>query len=231
MREKVRRKRFESKQRAKILEASIRIFAQKGYKGTTIRALGRSAKVNSALIYYYYENKHNLFTESVRMILRGFLERLYGRHHEFPDARSRLTYMVDTFFDYYSAHPERMRLMVVALCLHSDLVAEALTALVKDNVVAPVEIINEGIIKGELRRMHPLNAWWSIIGLCIFSMLSQDIIPPLASMMATVPPFDSNNRKTQIVDLLMDGFTSRADDGSGHLPQASAAGDHSSHDA
>jgi TetR/AcrR family transcriptional regulator len=209
MRGKVKRKRFESKQRARILEAAVKIFAQKGYKGTTIRALGRTAKVNSALIYYYYENKHNLFTESVRMILRGFLERLYGQHRDFANARERLSYLVDTFFDYYSAHPERMRLMVVALSLHADLVAEALNALVKDKVVAPVEILQEGIKKGELRRMHPLQAWWSIIGLCIFSMLSQDVIPPLASMMTAVPPFDSSNRKTQIVDLLMDGFTHR----------------------
>lgn len=72
----------------------------KPYKGTTIRALGRSAKVNSALIYYYYENKHNLFTESVRLILRGFLERLHGPHHDFADARDRLTYMVANFFEF-----------------------------------------------------------------------------------------------------------------------------------
>ena len=100
MRKQLKEKRFESKQRARILEAAIKIFAQKGYKGTTIRALGRSAKVNSALIYYYYENKHNLFTESVRMILRGFLQRLYGQHHDFVDARDRLTYMVANFFEF-----------------------------------------------------------------------------------------------------------------------------------
>jgi TetR/AcrR family transcriptional regulator len=206
MRTKLKKTRFESKQRARILEAAIKIFAQKGYKGATIRSLGRAAKVNSALLYYYYENKHNLFTESIRMILSGFLERLYEQHRNFADARDRLTYLVDAFFDYYSAHPERMRLMAVALSLHSDLVAEALNSLMKHKMIGPIEILQEGVKKRELRRMHPLQAWWSIIGLCMFSMLSQDVIPPLASIMTAMPPFDSSNRKVQIVDLLMNGF-------------------------
>jgi TetR/AcrR family transcriptional regulator len=209
MRTKLKNTRFESKQRARILEAAIKTFAQKGYKGATIRALGRAARVNSALLYYYYENKHNLFTESIRMILSGFLERLDEQHRNFADAGDRLTYLVDNFFDYYSAHPERIRLMAVALSLHSDLLAEALNSLMKHKMIGPIEILQEGVKKGELRRMHPLQAWWSIIGLCMFSMLSQDVIPPLASRMAAMPPFNSGNRKAQIVDLLMNGFARR----------------------
>jgi TetR/AcrR family transcriptional regulator len=205
----VRKKRFESRQRTVILNAAVRIFAEEGFKGATIRKLGRAARVNSALIYYYYENKHNLFTESIRMILRGFLDRLYAQNRDFADARERLGFLVDSVFGYYLAHPARMRLMAVALSLHSDLVAETLAELVKDKALAPIEIVQEGIDKGELQRMHPLEAWWSIIGLCIFSLLSQKVIPPLASMMTAMPPFDPDSRKTQIVDLLMNGLARR----------------------
>lgn len=77
----------------------------------------------------------------------------------------------------------------------------------RDKVIAPIEILQEGIRKGELKRMHALQAWWRIIGVCMFSLLSQEVIPSLASMMAVLPQFDSSNRKAQIVDLLMNGLT------------------------
>jgi TetR/AcrR family transcriptional regulator len=208
MRKPLKKKRFESDQRALILDAAVRIFAEKGYKGATIRILGRTAKVNSALIYYYYENKHNLFTESIRMILRGFLDCFHERRRNFANARDRLTCLVDTVFDYYTGHPERMRLMAVALSLHSNLFAEALNVFVKDKALAPLEILQEGINKGELKRTHPIQAWWGIIGLCMFSLLSQGVIPQLASKRTAMPPFDASNRKAQIVDLLMNGITS-----------------------
>lgn len=74
---KTKKTRFESEQKTRLLDTAVRIFGEKGYQGATIRGLGRAARVNSALLYYYYENKHNLFMESIRMILRGFLD-LFG---------------------------------------------------------------------------------------------------------------------------------------------------------
>ena len=53
MRKELKKKRFESEQRALILDAAVRTFAEKGYKGATISGLGNAAKVNSALLYYY----------------------------------------------------------------------------------------------------------------------------------------------------------------------------------
>lgn len=203
---KPKKARFESEQKASLLDAAVRVFGDKGYKGATIRNLGRAAKVNSALLYYYYENKHKLFTESIRMIIQGLLDRFSRSPQPFAGPRDRLTYLVETIFDYYTEHPERMRLMAVVLTLHPHVLIESLSGFVASKVIAPFEIIQEGIHKGEFKQAHPIQAWWSIIGLCMFSLLSQNVIPQVASKLANLPPFNASNRKAQIVDLLMNGI-------------------------
>ncbi len=201
--------RFESEQRASILNAAVRVFGEKGYKGATIRALGRAAKVNSALLYYYYENKHGLFTESIRMILREFLERLAAKRVKFDGARARLTYLVDAVFDYYTDHPDRMRLMALTLTLHPKLFAEALNTFVQGKVLIPLEVLLEGMDKGELRRMHPVHAWWSVMGMCLFNMLARDLPLEIRLQATPLPPFTPADRKKQIVEILAQGLTQK----------------------
>lgn len=199
--------RFESEQKTRILDAAVRVFGEKGYKGATIRHLGRAAKVNSALLYYYYENKHTLFTESIRMILRGFLDRLMEQRHAFVDARARLTYLVDCVFDYYTEHPDRMRLMALSLSIHPTLFAEALNTIVQEKILVPLDVLREGMDNGQLRRMQPLHAWWSIIGICMFNLLTRDIFVHVHFPGTTAPSPDAAERKQQIVELLMSGLT------------------------
>jgi len=201
--------RFESEQKASILDAAVRVFGDKGYKGATIRGLGRAAKVNNALLYYYYENKHNLFTESIRMILRGFLDSLRDRRSKFVDARSRLTYLVDAVFDYYTEHPDRMRLMALTLTLHPKLFAEALNTFVQGKVLIPLEVLQEGMSNGELRRMHPVHAWWSIMGMCMFNLLARDLPLRITLQSTPLPPFNPTDRKQQIVEFLVQGLAQK----------------------
>ena len=103
--------RADSEKRGRILAAAVEVFAGHGWKGTTTRMLGHNARVNSALIYYYFENKHELFLSALRFVLKGFLEHMRAERREFGGARERLEFLVNGVFDYYSAHPGRMRLI------------------------------------------------------------------------------------------------------------------------
>lgn len=48
--------------RAAILDSAEAAFAELGYGGASIRAIARDAKVNQAMVHYYYQNKDQLFT-------------------------------------------------------------------------------------------------------------------------------------------------------------------------
>lgn len=54
--------RRESDRRGQILEAALRVFAERGFHRATIKEIAREAEIkSSALIYWYFEDKEDLF--------------------------------------------------------------------------------------------------------------------------------------------------------------------------
>jgi AcrR family transcriptional regulator len=47
--------------RDKLLETAIRIFAEKGYAGTSVREIVEQAGVSKPVLYYYFKSKEGLF--------------------------------------------------------------------------------------------------------------------------------------------------------------------------
>lgn len=54
-----------SETRRRILEASSRLFSARGFANTTVRDIGREARVTDAAIYYHFSTKHDLLDELV----------------------------------------------------------------------------------------------------------------------------------------------------------------------
>lgn len=50
----------------KILETALRMFADQGFEGASIRSISNDAKVNIAAVSYHFGNKENLYFEVVR---------------------------------------------------------------------------------------------------------------------------------------------------------------------
>ena len=56
--------------RAVILAAAGEEFAAKGYDASSLRAIARSAGVDPALVYHYFEGKSHLFAETMELPVR-----------------------------------------------------------------------------------------------------------------------------------------------------------------
>ena len=76
-----------AERRAQILRCAIRVFASSTYRGATTRAIAQEAGVTEALIYRYFGNKRELFTQAIDVttgrIVSG-LERRLKDHDETP---------------------------------------------------------------------------------------------------------------------------------------------------
>ncbi len=57
----------------RLLEAATDLFLEKGYHSVSIRSLAESADTTSAMVAYYFENKHGLFDAMVRYQFGKFL--------------------------------------------------------------------------------------------------------------------------------------------------------------
>lgn len=198
--------RYQSKQRSDILEAAIGVFAVEGLNGATIRMVAERAGVNSALLYYYFENKECLFRECVREVLDGFLDALANRRKKFNSVRERLVFLVDGILGFFREHPERMRLIGNGVSLHAQIFAQVLNDLPHRRPLLPLDVLREGMDNGELRCMNPLQAWWGIIGMCMFSLYIEDVLPHVRASNIPFELPELQARRDQILEVLLDGM-------------------------
>ncbi len=60
--------------RERIMKAAERLFAERGYDGTSVRAIVARARVNQAAINYHFEGKDGLYREVLRAAFQGLTE-------------------------------------------------------------------------------------------------------------------------------------------------------------
>mgnify|MGYP001190516760 CR=1 FL=1 len=74
--------------RERITKAAERLFAERGYDGTSIRAIVAKARVNQAAINYHFDGKDGLYREVLRTAFRAMTEHQLA-HAEETRAMSR----------------------------------------------------------------------------------------------------------------------------------------------
>src|SRR5580692_12209601 len=60
--------------RERIMKAAERLFAERGYDGTSIRAIVAKARVNQAAINYHFDGKEGLYREVLRAAFHAMTE-------------------------------------------------------------------------------------------------------------------------------------------------------------
>lgn len=58
----------------KILDAALKIFAEKGYRGATTRAIAAKADVNDSTLFRKFETKQNLFSSVMQHNYQKMIE-------------------------------------------------------------------------------------------------------------------------------------------------------------
>ena len=98
--------------RERILAEATRLFAQRGFAGTSVRELVEACECTKPALYYYFDGKDGLFREvieqqatNIEQILRSGLEA------EGP-LRQRVHDMVDGFIDHAQENPDGMLLVI-----------------------------------------------------------------------------------------------------------------------
>jgi AcrR family transcriptional regulator len=74
--------------RERILKAAERLFAERGYEATSVRAIVAKARVNQAAINYHFAGKDGLYREVLRTAFRALTEHQLA-HAEEAKAMSR----------------------------------------------------------------------------------------------------------------------------------------------
>jgi TetR/AcrR family transcriptional regulator len=177
--------------RKAILRAAIREFSTHGLAGARTDAIAESAKVNKALLYYYFKSKSALYTAAIEEVSTTAAERAFAAFDPKHSAGERLLRTAVNHFDRVLTQRDFQNLMQQEMVRMRRGQSESMPAMV-ENVFKPLmakleEAVQEGIKKGELCRVDWLQVVYSTLGANVLYFVS-------APMMRLVLPFDPFTR-------------------------------------
>ena len=98
----------EPSRREQLLAIAARLFAEKGFKNTTVRDIADAAGILSGSLYHHFDSKESMVDE----ILSTFQAALFGEYDEIlasgEDARTKLERAVRVSFEAIDQHPHEV---------------------------------------------------------------------------------------------------------------------------
>ena len=165
----------------RILKAAENEFAEKGMSGARIDAIAKAAKINKAMLYYYFGNKEELYMavlESTFAELASGVTRIIEEEHTHPVQMFRK--YVDFYFKFLSEKPNMPRIMLRELASGSRYFREIASRVLFPIGLKAQEVIREGMDRGILNRVDPEMTIPVILAPIIFFFANRTIIEVLA---------------------------------------------------
>lgn len=88
------------------LETATALFAEKGYRGTSITDLAEPLGLTPASLYYYVSSKQELLLRVLTSVLSGVLERLESIAEADVDSATKLDLAIRNHFDFVLGNPK-----------------------------------------------------------------------------------------------------------------------------
>jgi TetR/AcrR family transcriptional regulator len=200
--------------RRKILRAAVREFSTHGLSGARTDAIAQSAKVNKALLYYYYKDKQGLYAAAVEEVSGKVVKNALAALDPAYSAGERLLRSAANHFDRILTQREFQSLMQQEMVRFHRGDGGALPLFFRTAFKPFIEglqqSVTEGIQTGELCEVDPLQIMYSMFGANVFYFLSA----PLMQLALPFKPFDPKalklRRQAAIQFLGMALFTDRA---------------------
>ncbi len=173
--------------RKAILSAAVREFSAHGLAGARTDAIAELAKVNKALLYYYYKSKSQLYAAAIEEATASVVERALAAFDPKCSPGERLLRTALQHFDRLLTQRDFQSLMQQEMVRMRRGESNVLPLMV-ENLFKPLlnkleQAVDEGIEAGELCEVDWLQVVYSALGANVFYFLS-------APMVRLVLPFD-----------------------------------------
>jgi AcrR family transcriptional regulator len=135
----------------RLLQSGLRLFAECGYDGVSIREIIEGAGVTRPVLYYYFQNKEDLFRRLVELKFSEFLDRIRNIIRHYASAKERLTEVLATAFELAEQNLDAVRLILqVFFAPSAQLTTVDRLKLARQRFRLIEQIMDEGIQRGEL---------------------------------------------------------------------------------
>ena len=166
--------------RAAILQAAAKEFAEHGIAGARTDAIARAARVNKALLYYYFKDKETLYGAVLDNAFSGMKASIFQALDSDLPPRGKIIAYVGAYFDFIASNQIYPKLMQREMMRAKEGQSQHIDRLVK-TYFQPIyrrvgEVLQQGIAKGEFRKVDPAHFIPSMVAMIIFYFSSAPVV-------------------------------------------------------
>ena len=166
--------------RAAILQAAAREFAEQGIAGARTDAIARAARVNKALLYYYFKDKETLYGAVLDNAFGGMKTRVFSVLDSDLPPRKKILAYVGAYFDFIASSPIYPKLMQREMMRAREGRSQHIDRLI-NTYFQPIyqrvgKLLQKGIAEGEFRHVDTAHFIPSMIAIIVFYFSSAPVM-------------------------------------------------------
>jgi AcrR family transcriptional regulator len=191
--------------RAKILQAALGEFSERGLPAASTDDIAERCGVNKRMIYYYFGSKEGLYLAALESVYEKLVALEQEIEIEHLDPPAAIEAIINLKIDYYVANPE----FISFLSMENFYKARHLRKSKKlDMFKSPLtdviaRILERGQRSGQFRHdVEPVNFYVSICGLCIMYFTNQHTLGVIFGRKMTRDDNIQRHKKT-VVDIVL----------------------------
>jgi AcrR family transcriptional regulator len=163
----------------RILRAAEKNFAERGLAGARIGAIARAARVNKALLYYYFDGKEELHRFTLNTLFQQLRAQTVAALDRPGSPREQILRYINGYFDFMMAHPNYPRLFQRELMSHEPRIAEVVRDYLRPVHQRLTAVIRAGIAKKEFRRVDARHTLFTLVAMTVFYFAAAPVLTEL----------------------------------------------------
>jgi TetR/AcrR family transcriptional regulator len=167
--------------RERLLTTAARLFAARGFEGTSLRQVADGAGVTSAMVAYYFSDKAGLLEAVVMDGLSHILDAVESAVADSKSTDAFLARLVTAYLDVINRHPWIPSIMVREVISRDSALRDLVRREFMERAVMIVPpAIARDIAANRLRAdLDPAYTVLSIVGMCVFPYMAEPVLGPL----------------------------------------------------
>lgn len=153
--------RIQKKNQAAILAASLTVFSQYGFRGSTLDQIAQTAGLSKPNILYYFASKDAIYVALLSRLLENWMKPIYAINPAGDPVEEILTY-AKIKLDMSRQYPAESRLFANEIIQGAPRILDVLAGELHDTMKSLAKVVNGWVKQGRIRPVHPYHLFFSI---------------------------------------------------------------------
>lgn len=200
-----------------ILQAAMDVFVEKGWNGARMQEIADRAKINKALLHYYFRSKENLYDRIIETVFTFFFRQIEEALQAEDSFELVLRHFINAIVETIAANPRIPQFVMHELSQGGKNAMRILTDVIgKGGITLPQRmyaLVRRELDAGRIRPVNPPQLIITILGACIYYFVMEPIVSTVIAHVEPGAAYDRRSfiaeRKESIFDVVYYGIKKR----------------------